>query len=134
MRVHGQGDEFEAQELRSVCSGLARLLGQLLEGRENWSRYMWVDGVLPSLAAVVSPEELSILGLMIWGEKGRTQQWVEPFFASVRVSESCELLGYHIRCGDAAAGLAKNPYGTHVKSKRQSEPEDWMFAFSQGNV
>jgi len=95
---------------------------------------MWVDDVLPTLAAVVSPVELSILGLMIWGEKGRTQQWVEPFFASVRVSESCELLGYHIMCGDAAAGLAKNRYGMHVKSKTQSEPEDWMFVFSQAKL
>jgi hypothetical protein len=73
MRVRGQADESEAQELRSVCSGAARLLGQLLEGHEKWSRYHWVDGVLPSLAAVVSGEELSVLASMIWGEKGRTQ-------------------------------------------------------------
>jgi hypothetical protein len=66
---------------------------------------MGVDDVLPSLAAVVSHEELSILGLMIWGEKGKAQKWVESFFAWLRVSESGEeLLGYHIMCGDAVVG------------------------------
>jgi hypothetical protein len=133
MRAHGQGDEFEAHELRSVCAGLARLLGKLLEGHENWSRYHWVDSVLPKLATVVSDEELTILGFMIWGQRKQTQQWVEPFFASVRVSESGkELLGYHIMCGDAALGLGKSAYGTHVRSAGRSDTEDWIFVFSQG--
>jgi len=68
MRARGHGDEPEARELRSACSGLARFIGQLLAGHEKWSRYYWVDSVLQSLAAVVSDDELSILGSMIWGE------------------------------------------------------------------
>jgi hypothetical protein len=85
MHVCGQGEEAEAIKLRSVCSGLARFLGLLLEGSEKWSRDRWVDDVLPSLAAIVSHEELSVLGLMIWGEKGQARQWAEPLFASLRV-------------------------------------------------
>lgn len=73
MRVRGQGGEAEAHELYSVCSVLARFLGQLLEGNEKWSRYHWVDDVLPSLETVVSHEELSVLGLMIWGKKGQAR-------------------------------------------------------------
>ena len=135
MRVRGRGDEAEAIKLRSVCSALARLLGQLLEGNEKWSRYRWVDDVLPSLAAIVSHEELSFLGLMIWGEKGQARQWVEPLFASLRVTENGEeLLGFHIMCGDAAAGLGKRPYETHAKTKRQSDPENCIFVFSQGQI
>jgi len=135
MRVRGHGDESEAHELRSVCSVLARLLGQLLAGHGQWSRYHWVDSVLPSLAAVVSDEELSILGSMIWGENGSTQQWVEPFFASLRVSESGEeLLGYHIMCGDVATGLGKSPYATHARTVERSNPEDWIFVFSDGTI
>jgi hypothetical protein len=43
---------------------------------------------------VVSEEEVSLLGYMIWGDKGAAKQWAEPFSASVRVSESGdELLG-----------------------------------------
>lgn len=84
---------------------------------------------------MVSHEELSILGLMIWGEKGKAQQWVEPFFASLHVSESGdELLGYHIMCGDAAAGLGKFPYEAHARAVGRSDPEDWMFVFSQGQI
>jgi hypothetical protein len=135
MSVRGQGDEAEAQELRSVCSGLARLLGQLLEGSEKWSRYHWVDDVLPSLAAVVSHEELSVLGMMIWGERKQTKQWVEPLFASLRVSESGEeLLGYYIMCGDAAAGLRKLPYERHAQAAKRSDPENWIFVFSEGQI
>lgn len=137
MRVRGQGDESETRQLHSVCSVLARLLGRLLETSESekWDRYHWVDDVLPSLAAVVSDEELTILGFMIWGQRRQTQQWVEPFFASVRAPESGEeLLGYHIMCGDAALGLGKSAYGTHVRSAGRSDPEDWMFVFSQGKI
>jgi hypothetical protein len=135
MRARGQGDEAEAHELRSVCSGLARFLGQLLEGSEKWSRYQWVDDVLPSLAAVVSHEELSVLGLMIWGERKQTQQWVEPLFASLRVSENGEeLLGYYILCGDAAAGLRKLPYERHAQAARRADPENWIFVFSHGQI
>lgn len=135
MRARGQRDDSEAHELRSVCSGLARLLGQLLEGHEKWSRYHWIDSVLPTLAAVVSDEELSVLGSMIWGEKGSTKQWVEPFFASVRVSESGEeLLGYQIMCGDTSTGLRKLPYATYARTAERSDPEDWIFVFSEGTI
>jgi len=87
------------------------------------------------LAAVVSDEELSVLGYMIWGENGRTQLWVEPFFASLRVSESGEeLLGYRIMCGDAAKGLKKSPYATLAATVERSNPEDWIFVFSDGTI
>ena len=135
MQVCGQGDEALVIKLRSVCSALARFLGLLLEGSEKWSRYQWVDDVLPSLAAIVSHEELSVLGLMIWGERGQARQWVEPLFASLRVSENGEeLVGFHIMCGDAAAGLGKRPYETHAKTKLRSDPEKWIFVFSQGQI
>jgi hypothetical protein len=62
MGARGHGDESEEHELRSACSALARFLGQLVAGHEKWSRYYWVDSVPPSLAAVVSDEELSVLG------------------------------------------------------------------------
>ena len=135
MSVRGQNDEAEAHGLRSLCSGLARFLGQLLDGSEKWSRYYWVDDVLPSLAAVVSHEELSVMGLMIWGERKQTQQWVEPLFASLRVSQSGEeLLGYFIMCGDAAAGLRKLPCERHAQATKRPDPEDWIFVFSQGQI
>jgi hypothetical protein len=135
MRVRGQGDDAEAFELRSVCAGLARFLGQLLEDREEWSRYQWVDAVLPNLAAVVSDEELTVLGLMIWGEKGQARQWVEPLIATLRVSENGEeLLGYYVMCGDAVAGLRKVPYETYAKVSGRADPEDWIFVFSQGQL
>jgi len=47
LRVRGGRDEFEQQQLRIVCSTLARVLGRLLQGNEKWSVYYWVDDILP---------------------------------------------------------------------------------------
>ena len=132
IRAHGRADESEEHALRSVCSGLARLLAQLLEGHEKWNRYHWVDSVLPSRAAVVSAEELTVLGSMIWGAKGVRHQWIEPFFASVSASEDERLLGFHIMCGDAATGLGNLPYAPGAATTRRSNPTDWVFVFSGG--
>jgi len=132
VRAHGRADESEQRELLSICSGLARLVGQLLEGHEKWNRYHWVDSVLPTLAAVVSDKEVSVLGYMIWGTKGSGQQWLEPFFASVRASEDARLLSYHIMCGDAATGLGKLPYTMNAATVKRSDPMDWVFVFSEG--
>lgn len=134
IRSHGRADESEERALRSVCSGLARLVDQLLEGHEKWNRYQWVDSVLPSMTAVVSDEEVSVLGSMIWGAKGSGRQWVEPFFASVRASEDENLLAYHIMCGDAATGLGKLPYAMYAATAKRSDPTDWVFVFSEGTL
>jgi hypothetical protein len=65
----------------------------------------------------------------------RPSKWVEPLFATLRVSENGEeLLGYYVMCGDAAAGLRKVPYETHAKVVGRSDPEDWIFVFSQGQL
>jgi hypothetical protein len=63
---------------------------------------------------------------MIWGKWGQAQQWVELISASLCVSQDGgKLLGYHVMCGDASAGLGKLPY---EKSKaRRADPEDWKF-------
>src|SRR5260370_37157750 len=72
---------------------------------------------------------------MIWGERKQTQQWVEPLFASLRVSENGEeLLGYYILCGDAAAGLRKLPYERHAQAARRADPENWIFVFSHSQI
>jgi hypothetical protein len=87
------------------------------------AQFAGVDDVLPSLAAVVSHEELSVLGLMIWGERKQTQQWVEPLFASLRVSENGEeLLGYYILCGDHLEESSRHRQYTeaHVRPLRRT--------------
>ena len=73
---------------------------------------------------------------MIWGEKGKNATVVEPFFASLRVSKSGEELfaGYRIMCGDAARELGKSPYATLAATAEQSNPEDWIFVFSDGTI
>lgn len=127
-------DDQQAEGLRDICSAMARLLGRLLETDERWNRYWWVDDVLPMSARhpvlLKNPSgyELQVQGLMIWGQKGTSKDWVEPCLLAL--SEVAEVFKYQIHCGDAVQGLGKVPYGHQSKKTAQLLPEQWQFAFS----
>jgi hypothetical protein len=130
--VHGRGDESEQQQLRQVCSALEGLLDELLREEEMWSPYYWVDSVLASIE-IPSPGLLYLQGLAIWGDRGTTKQWWEPFSASVHVPQGRnELLHYQIMFADAALGLGKVPYNTHPRGWNCAPPENWLFVFTSG--
>lgn len=59
---------------------------------------------------VLSPVESTVRGLAIWGENVRGPFWIEPFFASLRISEvSGTIAGYDLGFGDAVPGLGTVP-------------------------
>jgi hypothetical protein len=120
-------EDQQAQDLRDVCATMARLLGQLLQTDERWNEYWWVDGVLPTLATFLSNHQLQLQGLMIWGQKGSSQEWVEP--CSMAVSQTSGGLKYQILCGDALRGLGKVAYERRSKQSDQGLPEQWQFVF-----
>ena len=123
--------EMEQQRLREVCSALARVIGRRLEGHEKWSRFYWVDDISPTSATVVSPRELVVQGLLIWGQSSQNRESVEPLFASVRLPEEAgEPLAYQIMCGDALLGLGTKAYGA-VRVTNQALPREWIFTFSE---
>jgi hypothetical protein len=62
--------ESEPQRLREVCSALTRFLGLQLPGHKSWSKYYWVDDILPTSATALSGE-LKVQGLMVWGQSSR---------------------------------------------------------------
>ena len=132
----GNTEASEQQDqLRSLCTSLARLLGNFLAGRQQWSRYYWVDDILPISETVPSPGNLKVRGLMIWGQSKQSQQYCEPFSCSVHVSEaSGEITGYEILCGDAALGLGGKPYGDHRGFTDGDFPNKWLFTFSEGTM
>jgi hypothetical protein len=71
-------------------------------------------------------DELNLQGLMDWGKTTAGGQWIEPFSASIRFSiTGGRLLGYKMKCGDAARGLGKIRYGGRVRRW----PEQWIFNF-----
>jgi hypothetical protein len=129
LNVHEGDDDSEAQQLRNVCSALARLLSRSLSETEKWDSYFWVDAILPTCAAVSGPGEVSVLGYMIWARYKQNEEWIEPFLGQVRVDEGAnELLAYRLLCADAACGLGKVRYGTRHRAGH-SLPEEWMFVF-----
>lgn len=122
--------EEQQEALRWTCSCLARLLGELLEGQDGWSRWYWVDDIIPTAERVLPGDELQVEGMAIWGESGPTHQWVEPFSASVQIGENSDsILQYEISFGDAETGLGQIPYGKHRSHIRPSRPGEWMFVF-----
>jgi hypothetical protein len=125
------GDEAEVQQMRSVYSVLVQLLSGLLQGNEKWSRYYWVDDILQSSIAVLSENEVSVLGWVIWGQTKQTREWVEPFRAFVHVPhDSDTVLRYELFFGDAAEGLGNGPYRRGLAYKDPTLPEEWIFKFS----
>jgi hypothetical protein len=72
---------------------------------------------------------LEFSGLVIWGTRGSTKEWIDPLRASIRLLDcSSEALEYALRFEDADKGLGKCPYGSS-----QDFPyvpvTDWMFTF-----
>ena len=58
--------------------------------------------------------------------------WIEPFFASLQISESGEeIIAYEIRFGDKAKGLGTTPYGKHIRRADWYFPNEWLFEFSR---
>ena len=132
LRVNESDVEAETQQLRSICSTMARLVGHLLQGEERWSRYYWVDAIRASRVRVLDQAELNVEGAMIWGERGQSKEWIEPLSATVRLSEAGEdTLSYQIMCGDAARGLKKEPYSMNPERANKPRVEQWLFTFSE---
>ncbi len=132
LRVYADGREADEQQLRSVCSALAWLVGYLLQGEEGWSRYYWVDAIRPSRVNVLNGGELKVEGSMIWGERGQSREWIEPLSATVRLSGSGkEVVSYQIMCGDAARGLKKEPYSMSPGRANRPGVVQWLFTFSE---
>jgi hypothetical protein len=126
----------EQDALRWVCSGLEYLLAAQLQECDGWRG--WVDGILPATdmfadsAKVVSEVELSIRGKALWGEKARGPFWIEPFFGSVRLSDTRDtIVGYELKFADAIRGLGKVPYGKHLRRAEWFFPAQWLFVFSK---
>src|SRR5258706_13448909 len=71
--------------------------------------------------------------LAIWGKTARGPFWIEPFLASVRVSESSDtIVNYDLGFGDAVRGLGTVPYGKHLRRADWFFPTEWLFRFSKG--
>jgi hypothetical protein len=124
-------DEEQDLALSDVCSGTARLLGQLLEADNRWNRYWWVDSILPIGMDNPSPlenPELRLYVIVIWGQKGLTAEWGEP--CSIVLSEVSGELKYQICVGDAHRGLGKVPYAGTSETIVSLMPDEWQFMFS----
>jgi hypothetical protein len=116
IRASRGGDSSEEQDaLRWACAGLERLLGGLLQGSERWTG--WVDGIFP--ATDMFPDALTVTspvrGSALWGKASRGPFWIEPFLATVRISENTDaIVSYSLKFADAARGLGTVPYGKHL--------------------
>jgi hypothetical protein len=134
LAVCGQGGSTEHAALMSVATVMSGLIQRLLEGNQLWEPDCWVDCINPSSPLEVVPlGQVTLDGLLIFGRGGKgTQQWWEPFYGSLRISEtSDEILSYDLKFGDAAWGLGKVRYNEHPKGWNWSRPAKWIFVFSK---
>lgn len=138
--IHASGggeSSGEQDALRWACAGLEWLLGGLLQGSEGWTG--WVDGIFPATdmfpdaLKVVSPIELTVRGSALWGKASRGPFWIEPFLATVWISENTDaIVRYSLKFADATRGLGTVPYGKHLRRPDWFFPVEWLFTFSRG--
>jgi hypothetical protein len=129
--AHQRSDVAEqddhAQYLGSI---LARLLGRHLESHGEWGRHRWIDDLASRSISARTASSLEVRGLIVWGERGLTKQWVEPFLASVSApTADAATLSYVLAFGSIADGLGRSPYGSHGTRLEPTDPEDWLFVF-----
>jgi hypothetical protein len=134
LSAYGRGDATEQELLVWVASAMGWLVGRLLDGNDLWGPHRWVDAISPSSGAeVLVPGHIVLEGLLIFGDSSKGGgQWWEPFYGSVRISEtSDEILSYQLKFGDNARGLGNVGYNEHPKGWNWSQPEQWMFVFAK---
>ena len=74
------------------------------------------------------PSTVDLRGVMIWGD-GVRGQWIEPFAATVTVSESWDdIVSLKLQAGDAETGLKHVPHGER-RPAQWSDHLQWMFTF-----
>jgi hypothetical protein len=114
--------------VRELCSAISRFLGKLLEGAPGWSRYYWVDALSHQFINSVAPRAIELTGEIIWGERGQTRQWLDPFFCKAELSGSGNLQSYVLMFADANTGLKRREYGAQ---KCSAAPTKWLFEFKE---
>jgi len=128
------GDRVEAERLRELCSTLARFFGELVAGHKAWSRFYWVDDIVPLSVQVNSGLQVVVDGLLIWGQEKQSHEWREPFVASLRIGGTGSVpLVYQITCGDADQGLGLNSYAKE-ELWMKTFPRTWLFMFVNGEI
>ena len=131
-------DPTEKEEaLRWVCTGLEHLLGMVLAGCSGWSG--WVDGILPATdmlpqaIEVISPVALSIRGCALWAKSDEGPFWIEPFHATVQISDVAEgtIVDYDLMFADAARESGTVLLDKHLRRPDWFFPSEWLFTFSK---
>ena len=91
--------------------------------------------MVPDALKVTSPVELTVRGSALWGKGSRGAFWIEPFFATVRISKNTDaIVSYSLKFADAARGLGAVPYGKHLRRPDWFFPVEWLFTFSKEAV
>ena len=66
---------------------LSSILAEHLLGGGNWAIEKWFDdSILTKMR--VSENKYAIWGIMIWGRENSSQQWVDPFYFEIQLTEN----------------------------------------------
>jgi hypothetical protein len=92
----------------------------------------WFDGVVEAKITASPPDQLDILGLMIWGVRGNdSRQWVDVFAAELRlVPGRGELASSILRFGRKGQEERRILFGDRASLRQDLEqPRTWDWAF-----
>ncbi|TAM94741.1 MAG: hypothetical protein EPN39_16730 [Chitinophagaceae bacterium] len=113
---------------------LAALLESLLKYRDDWNQKKWIDDCLIMKAEVIN-NKLSICGVMIWGIENTTEQWTEPFFFEIELSQNkIDFNAYRFLFG--YLNNFEIPYEEFKQNRSywKSIPQNWKYIINRKNV
>ncbi|WP_460473296.1 hypothetical protein [Emticicia fontis] len=119
-----------------TSSILAGILEQLLNESYNWGTYTgkWMDDALIEDFNLYE-NKLSINGVMIWGIRHTTEQWVEPFYFDVTLrknknSKKVNMSIYNLYFGNTDNPAIPYSYFTKKREYWQQDLRNWAYQFS----
>jgi hypothetical protein len=120
--------ELRHDAQRVLAGSLAFSAGTLLAGEPDWPRGAWVEDVLDAVVSMPHPHTVALRGTMSWAD-GARGQWIEPFAATVTISDTAaSIVSLTLQVCDADTGLKQVPYGGDSPA-RWSDIDQWIFTF-----
>jgi hypothetical protein len=99
------------------------------------SRYCWFDDVEISILKRREENPLELLGVATYGDTGTSEEWVEPFGASLHLSQGSEdFVDYTLRFGRKGFEALRLPYediGRLVKQLMGGVRREWAHVFTR---
>lgn len=111
---------------------LSGLLDSLLKLEDDWDFKRWIDDSL-LMKVELSPNKISIWGVMIWGVENATDQWTDPFYFEIELGQTVpDFKDYTFLFWDLnKSGISYEIFKDNRNYWRPSDGRDWKYVINR---